>query len=89
MEIPPDRDPEVVCSKGWYPDPGDARLERWWDGERWTPQTRRVLAARTTMSTGSKVALWVLGTIAVVAVVLAIAFVVLFYVAFSNWGDNK
>ncbi len=25
---------------GWYPDPGDPRLERMWDGERWDEQTR-------------------------------------------------
>ncbi|MGH9111668.1 MAG: DUF2510 domain-containing protein [Acidimicrobiales bacterium] len=21
---------------GWYPDPGDASAQRWWDGARWT-----------------------------------------------------
>lgn len=25
---------------GWYPDPADARLERYWDGQRWTRNTR-------------------------------------------------
>ena len=30
---------------GWYPDPGDAASQRWWDGYRWTDQTRRLTMA--------------------------------------------
>lgn len=26
---------------GWYPDPGAAHTERWWDGTAWTAQVRR------------------------------------------------
>jgi hypothetical protein len=25
---------------GWYPDPGNGRSLRWWDGTRWTDQSR-------------------------------------------------
>lgn len=24
----------------WYPDPADSRIQRWWDGSRWTEHTR-------------------------------------------------
>jgi len=24
----------------WYPDPGDGRVLRWWDGTAWTPHTQ-------------------------------------------------
>ena len=27
---------------GFYPDPWKQNLERWWDGKKWTPQTRAV-----------------------------------------------
>jgi hypothetical protein len=27
----------LVPSAGWYHDPSDAHVLRWWDGERWTP----------------------------------------------------
>lgn len=26
---------------GWYPDPQDAQLQRWWDGHGWSPHVRR------------------------------------------------
>lgn len=29
-----------MTSPGWYSEPGDASLERYWDGGQWTPQTR-------------------------------------------------
>lgn len=32
--------------KGYYPDPADPSLERWWDGQRWTTLTRTPKAAR-------------------------------------------
>jgi hypothetical protein len=25
---------------GWYPEPGNPGIERWWDGAQWTPRTR-------------------------------------------------
>lgn len=25
---------------GWYPDPQEAHLERYWDGERWAEEVR-------------------------------------------------
>ena len=27
---------------GWYADPRDAHVQRWWDGQSWTAETRRV-----------------------------------------------
>ncbi|MBH0121880.1 DUF2510 domain-containing protein [Rhodococcus sp. CX] len=27
---------------GWYPDPTDPNRERWWNGDAWTQQTRRI-----------------------------------------------
>jgi Protein of unknown function (DUF2510) len=31
----------VAAPAGWYPDPRDPSQDRYWDGERWTEQTRR------------------------------------------------
>lgn len=28
---------------GWHPDPRNGRLERWWEGDAWTPVVRPVL----------------------------------------------
>jgi hypothetical protein len=36
---------------GWYADPADATLERWWDGERWTDHTQQAPSAHWTPST--------------------------------------
>lgn len=27
---------------GWHPDPGNDRLQRWWDGTTWTPLVRPI-----------------------------------------------
>ena len=32
----------MTTQAGWYPDPQDRSLERWWDGQQWTPATRGV-----------------------------------------------
>ncbi|MFI6998905.1 DUF2510 domain-containing protein [Nocardia sp. NPDC050175] len=32
-----------VSSPGWYPDPADPRIVRWFDGYRWTDQTQQRL----------------------------------------------
>jgi len=29
----------VTAPRGWYPDPGDARRQRWWNGSSWTEHT--------------------------------------------------
>ena len=29
-----------MVEAGWYPDPAGSPDERWWDGTRWSPQTR-------------------------------------------------
>ena len=33
---------------GWYPDPQGGSSQRWWDGQAWTGQVRRVPAEQTT-----------------------------------------
>ncbi|OBG23491.1 hypothetical protein A5765_18830 [Mycolicibacterium celeriflavum] len=32
--------PNATHPAGWYPDPGGADLQRWWDGSVWTDRTR-------------------------------------------------
>lgn len=34
--------PAMVIVAGWYPDPADNTLARWWDGTQWTPTTREI-----------------------------------------------
>ena len=29
-----------MADSGWYPDPSDGQLERYWDGTRWTQGTK-------------------------------------------------
>lgn len=31
----------MTSPAGWYPDPRDPSRDRYWDGEQWTPQTRK------------------------------------------------
>lgn len=26
----------IAVPAGWYPDPADARIQRWWNGSEWT-----------------------------------------------------
>lgn len=33
--------PDTVIIAGWYPDPTDDTLARWWDGTEWSPTTRQ------------------------------------------------
>lgn len=35
-----------MAQQGWYPDPRDPRILRWWDGAAWTEQTKIAAAAR-------------------------------------------
>ena len=37
-----------VPARGWYSDPGNDRLQRWWDGTDWTPLVRPVRLPQTT-----------------------------------------
>ncbi|MEU7141233.1 DUF2510 domain-containing protein [Nocardia sp. NPDC046473] len=32
-----------ISGPGWYPDPADPRIVRWFDGYRWTDQTQQRL----------------------------------------------
>lgn len=32
--------PPAVVPQGWYPDPAGVASHRWWDGTRWTTETR-------------------------------------------------
>lgn len=36
---------------GWHPDPRNGRLERWWEGDAWTPVVRPVLRTGDVSST--------------------------------------
>lgn len=67
---PPDRSGSAP-KKGYYPDPADASLERWWDGRQWTGLTRTPKGAREPLWRSQKVLLAVLAA-ALVAVVVAI-----------------
>lgn len=35
-----------MAQQGWYPDPRDPRVLRWWDGNAWTDRTQIAAAAR-------------------------------------------
>lgn len=35
---------------GWHPDPGNDRLQRWWDGTTWTPLVRPVPPSQATVT---------------------------------------
>lgn len=54
---------------GWYGEPGNAALERFWDGSQWTPRTRPTGAA----STPEKRGLGASGIVGIVVVLVAIA----------------
>lgn len=41
----PDETSGSLPPTGWYPDPGDQRLDRWWSGSSWTHETRPRLQA--------------------------------------------
>ncbi|WP_108718858.1 DUF2510 domain-containing protein [Miniimonas sp. S16] len=36
----------MTAAPNWYPDPTDARIQRWWDGTQWTEHTRAATAAQ-------------------------------------------
>jgi len=38
----PDTSATPVATAGWYPDPAQPGVERWYDGAAWSPQTRAV-----------------------------------------------
>jgi len=40
-----------MVEAGWYPDPAGSPDERWWDGTRWSPQTRPSSTVRTGYAT--------------------------------------
>ncbi len=92
MALDSDGDALPTVSKGWYEDPHDSRTQRWFDGTKWTARVRR--ADRTpspvvSRSKTTRILLWVIAVVLTTAAVLSIAAVVLFYIAFSQWGDNK
>ena len=70
---------------GWYPDQGDASLERYWDGAQWTSETRSTPTAESVAgpvpATPRKIkhrqGLMILGIVAVVAVAFVISLVLI------------
>ncbi|MFJ4109087.1 DUF2510 domain-containing protein [Oerskovia enterophila] len=68
---------------GWYPDPYDPRLVRWFDGEQWTQHSQPVQPPPSRkLSTGS-IVLIVVGAIlllcAIVAMILGVVALVAFF----------
>jgi hypothetical protein len=60
------------AKKGYYPDPTDPSIERWWDGGQWTGLTRTPKAAREPLWRSQVVALVVTaGALVIIAVGLA------------------
>lgn len=73
----------MTMPAGWYPEPGDSSMERWWDGSQWTPATRPHVVnmdvpaapatALTTAQRRPRPWLWFVIPVAVVAVGFAVA----------------
>ena len=56
----------MAIPTGWYPDPTDPSLERWWDGFSWTDQVRRLavpnpMAPAAQTATSGSGGRWLLG----------------------------
>ena len=80
---------------GWYPDPRDGSVERWWDGTAWTDATRpvsvltRPLAAPVLTNTPATVGL-VLGAFAMLVnsfLLASLAGVVLSFIGLRRAGQ--
>jgi len=65
------------AAPGWYPDPSDGHLRRWWDGERWTPAIFR-------SESGARKA----GVVAVAAVTLVVTLAVIGAIVSDGQGDS-
>jgi hypothetical protein len=65
--------PPGAPTPGWYPDPAGPRLERWWDGQRWSAHVRDVPRSR--LPRWLSVPVLAAGVIVVPLTVLAFVFV--------------
>lgn len=52
---------------GWYPDPQRREIQRYWDGEKWTDQSR---SSKPRMPKSNRIAVAVLAVAAVIAIIV-------------------
>ncbi len=80
--------------EGWYDDPEDSRLQRYWDGGAWT-ERRTFRPLRTGLPDPlpprrpAQTALMVVAIVLCLLGFLAVAALLLFLYALSQWGSNK
>lgn len=79
-----------AVAPGWYPDPSGAPLNRWWDGQRWTPQTQVWVARPATGYAEDPSRRHRRGTvITVAAIVIILAVLVVAALAANSAGERK
>lgn len=70
-----------MTDAGWYAEPGDRKLQRYWDGTQWTPSTRLATPGPTGGTDSSGV-----GIVGLLVVLVGLATVVISYTA-ATWLD--
>ena len=73
---------------GWYPDPRDSRLLRWWNGTSWTSDTRPVAALPATPATTDSGSWWTTWSVRK-GVLVGVATLLVIGMIGSAFGDGK